>query len=144
MISGADLQGGSGLDPNYITLANDEIEHHRPTTGTSLSAGSIGVGSGGIVSFGNVTVGIGGVGTLYANGGIEATTINCAGATTVDALTVTQDVTCTHVTTTNILAEQNLMLTQVGDQYGGDNLHLRNRQHEGGAVFETTGGKLIG
>ena len=26
MISGADLQGGSGLDPNYITLANDEIE----------------------------------------------------------------------------------------------------------------------
>ena len=40
MISGADLQGGGGggLDPNYITLANDEITHLKPTTVTSLSA----------------------------------------------------------------------------------------------------------
>ena len=59
---------------------------------TSLSAGSIGVGDGGIACFGNVTVGIGGVGTLYANGGIEATTINCAGVATIDALTVNQNV----------------------------------------------------
>ena len=92
MISGADLQGG--LDPNYITLANDQIEHHKPTTVTSLSAGSIGVGSGGIASFGNVTVGIGGTGTLFANGGLEATTINCAGVTTTDTLTVTQGIGC--------------------------------------------------
>ena len=42
MISGADLQGGGGsLDPNYITLANDQIEHHKPTTVTSLSAGGV-------------------------------------------------------------------------------------------------------
>ena len=92
MISGADL--GGGLDPNYITLANDQITHHKPTTVTNLSAGSIGVGDGGIACFGNVTVGIAGVGTLYANGGLEATTINCAGVATTDVLTVTQGVAC--------------------------------------------------
>ena len=53
-----------------------------------MSAGSIGVGLGGIASFGNVTVGIGGVGTLYANGGLEATAINCAGVTNTGMLTV--------------------------------------------------------
>ena len=47
MISGADLQGGSGLDPDYITLANNQITHLKPTTVTNLSAGSIGVGTGG-------------------------------------------------------------------------------------------------
>merc|ERR1712197_80230 len=94
MISGADLQGGGSLDPNYITLQNDQIEHHKPTTVTSLSVGSIGVGPGGIASFGNVTVGIGGVGTLYANGGLEATAINCAGVTTTDVLTAAQGIEC--------------------------------------------------
>ena len=59
MISGADLQGGGGgLDPDYITLANDQITHLKPTTVTSLSAGSIGVGTGGIACFGDLTVGI--------------------------------------------------------------------------------------
>ena len=92
MISGADLQGGSGLDPNYITLANDEITHHKPTTVTSLSAGSIGVGSGGIMCFGNITAAFGGI--MYANSGLEATTINCAGVATTDVLTVTQGIGC--------------------------------------------------
>ena len=46
VISGADLQGGSGLDPDYITLQNDQITHLKPTTVTNLSAGSIGVGTG--------------------------------------------------------------------------------------------------
>ena len=49
MISGADLQGGGGLDPNYITLANDDVEFHKHTAATSLSLGSIGVGCGGVV-----------------------------------------------------------------------------------------------
>ena len=44
MISGADLQG---FDTDYITLQNDQITHLKPTTVTGLSAGSIGVGSGG-------------------------------------------------------------------------------------------------
>ena len=62
IISGVCISGG--LDPNYITLANDVITHHKDTTVGALTAGSIGVGSGGIASFGNVTVGIAGVGTL--------------------------------------------------------------------------------
>ena len=47
MISGASLQGGGGLDPDYITLQNNQITHLKPTTVTNLSAGSIGVGTGG-------------------------------------------------------------------------------------------------
>ena len=43
MISGADLQGG--LDPDYITLQNNQTTHLKPATVTSLSAGSIGVGT---------------------------------------------------------------------------------------------------
>ena len=46
MISGADLQGGGGLDPDYTTLQNNQITHLKPTTVTNLSAGSIGVGTG--------------------------------------------------------------------------------------------------
>ena len=95
MISGADLQGGNGLDPNYITLADDEIEHHKPTTVTSLSAGSIGVGSGGIMCFGNITAAFGGI--MYANSGLEATTINVAGVGTISTLNVTNGVACQTV-----------------------------------------------
>ena len=36
VISGADLQGGSGLDPGYITLQDNQITHHKPTLQTSL------------------------------------------------------------------------------------------------------------
>ena len=97
MISGADLQGGSGLNPDYITLANDQITHLKPTTVTNLSAASIAIGDQGLVSFGNVTVGIGGVGTLYANGGLEATTMTVAGVGTISTLNVTNGVTCQTV-----------------------------------------------
>ena len=57
MISGADLQGGSGLDPDYSTLQNNQATHIKPTTVTCLSAGSIGVGAGGIACFGSLKVG---------------------------------------------------------------------------------------
>ena len=50
IISGAGISGG--LDPNYITLANDVITHHKDTTVGALTAGSVGVGSGGIMCFG--------------------------------------------------------------------------------------------
>ena len=97
MISGADLQGGNGLNPDYITLANDQITHLKPTTVTNLSAASIAIGDQGLVSFGNVTVGIGGVGTLYANGGLETTTMTVAGVGTISTLNVTNGVTCQTV-----------------------------------------------
>ena len=58
MISGASLQGGGGLDPDYITLSNDQITHLEPTTVTNFSAGSIGVGAGGIACFGDLAVGV--------------------------------------------------------------------------------------
>ena len=47
MISGASLQAGL-LDPNYITLQKDLTTHMKPATMDHLSAGSIGVGTGGI------------------------------------------------------------------------------------------------
>ena len=70
-----DGSGTGGIDPDYITLANNQITHHKSTTVTNLSAGSIGVGTGGIACFGDLTVGIGGNGTVYANNGIKATAI---------------------------------------------------------------------
>ena len=94
MISGASLQGGGSLDPDYITLQNNQITHLKPTTVTNLSAGSIGVGAGGIACFGYLTVGIGGNGTMYANNGLEATAINVAGVGTISSLTVNNDVAC--------------------------------------------------
>ena len=88
MISGADLQGGGGsLDPSYITRQDDQIPHLKPTAVTNLTAGSIGVGSGGIMCFGNIT----------AASGLEATTINVAGVGTINTLNVTNSVTCKTV-----------------------------------------------
>ena len=69
MFLGADLQGGSGLGPYYITLTSNQTMRPKPLTVTLLSAGSTGVGIGGIACFGDLTDGIGGVGTVYANGG---------------------------------------------------------------------------
>ena len=91
------MSGGGGLDPNYITLTNDQITHLKPTTVTSLSAGSIGIGSGGMACFGDLTIGIGGNGTVYANNGIEATAINVAGIANISTLNVTNGVTCQTV-----------------------------------------------
>ena len=45
--------------------------------------------------FGNITAAFGGI--MYANSGLEATTINCAGVATTDALTVNQGVACGRV-----------------------------------------------
>ena len=42
--------------------------------------------------FGNITAAFGGV--MYANSGLEATTINCAGVAAIDALTVNQGIAC--------------------------------------------------
>ena len=84
-------------------------------------------------------VGIGGNGTLYANNGIEATAINVAGVGTISTLTVNNDITCAHATNTNIIANKNLTLAPVGDESGGNNLHMRNRGNDSGAVFGTTG-----
>ena len=89
--------GASGIDPASMTLVNNEIGHLTPTTMTSLLAESIGVGSACIACLGNLTVGIGGLGTLYANAGLEATTATITGIATVGALTVNQDITCTGV-----------------------------------------------
>ena len=52
MISGADLQGGGGLNPDYITSQNNQITHLKHTTVTALSASSIGIGTGGHCVFG--------------------------------------------------------------------------------------------
>ena len=91
IISGVGISGG--LDPNYITLANDVITHHKDTTVGALTANSIGVSMGGsIMCFGNITAAFGGV--MYANSGLEATTINCSGVATIDALTVNQNINC--------------------------------------------------
>ena len=76
-----------------MTLANNEITHLKPTTVASLLAGSIGVGLAGIACFGNLTVGIGGLGTLYANVGLESTTATITGIATIGALTVNQEIT---------------------------------------------------
>ena len=86
IISGVGL--GGGLDPNYITLANDVITMHKQVSATSLSIGS----GGGIMCCGNITATLGGV--SYASIGLEATTINCTGLATIDALTVHQHTSC--------------------------------------------------
>ena len=95
MISGASLQAGL-LDPDYITLSNHMITHLQPTTVDHLSAGSIGVGTGGIACFGDLAVGIGGNGIMYANSGLGATATNVAGVGTISSLTVNNDVTCAN------------------------------------------------
>ena len=84
--------GISGLDPNYITLANDVTTHHKDTTVGALTVNSVGIGSGGIMCFGNITAAFGGI--IYANSGLEASTINCAGVATIDALTVNRNINC--------------------------------------------------
>ena len=48
---------------------------------------------GGIACFGDLTVGIAGVGTLYANGGLETTTMTVVGVSNLSALNVTKSVT---------------------------------------------------
>ena len=44
--------------------------------------------------FGNLTVGTGGNGTLYANSGLETTTLTVAGVGTIGSLTVNQGIAC--------------------------------------------------
>ena len=138
VVNGDNVSGGGGLDPNYITLANDQITHLKPTTVTNLSAASVAIGTQGMVSFGNVTVGLAGNGTLYANGGLEGTTMTIAGVGNVSTLNVNNDIACNHATSTSIIANKNLTLGQDGDLFGSTRLHLRNRSGENGAIFETT------
>ena len=138
MISGAERRGGGGLDPDYITLQNNQITHLKPTTVTNLSAGSIGVGTGGIACFGDLTVGIGGNGTVYANNCIEANALNAVGVGTISTLNTNNDIACNHASSTHIIANKNLTLGQDGDVFGATRLHLRNRSGENGAMFETT------
>ena len=87
--------------------------------------------------FGDLTVGIAGNGTLYANGGLEATTMTVAGVGSVSTLNVNNDITCNHATNTGIIAHKNPTLGQDGDEAGGTRLHLRNRSGECGMTFET-------
>ena len=89
-----DGSGTSGIDPAYTTLANNEITHLKPMTATSLLAESVGSGSAGIACFGNLTVGIGGLGTRYAHTGMQTTTATVTCIATIDALTVNQYITC--------------------------------------------------
>ena len=74
-----------------------------------------------------MTVGIAGVGTLYANGGLETTTMTVAGVGTISTLNVNNDITCNHATSTSIIANKNLTLGQDGDMFGATRLHLRIR-----------------
>ena len=56
-------------------------------------------------------------------------------------LTVSDDasqVTLSNSTSTTFTSNKNLTLGQVGDQFGGTFLSLRNRHNENGAIFETT------
>jgi Cu/Ag efflux protein CusF len=56
-------------------------------------------------------------------------------------LTVSDDasqVTLSNSTSTTFTSNKNLTLGQVGDQFGGTFLSLRNRNGENGAIFETT------
>ena len=135
MISGVELQGSNGLDPDCVTLQTDLFTHLEPTTVTSLSAGSIGMGSGGS---GELRQYIRVERSRLCQRGLEATTATVAGVGTIGALTVSQDITCAHSTTTNILANKNLTLGQDGDTSGGTRLHLRTRSGDHGAIFETT------
>ena len=75
---------------------------------------------------------------MYANAGLEATAINVAGVGTISTLTVNNDITCAHATSTSIVANKNLTLGQDGDVFGSTRLHLRNRSGESGTIFETT------
>ena len=118
-----------------ITLANNQITQHKATTVTNLSAGSIGVGTGGIACFGDLTVGVAGVGTLYANGGLETTTMTVAGVGTISTLNANNGIACNNATNTSIIANKNLTLGQDGDVFGATRLHLRNRSGENGAFF---------
>ena len=72
---------------------------------------------------------------MYANSGVEATTINVAGVGTISSLTVNNDVTCARATSTSIVANKNLTLGQDGGAFGSTRLHLRNRSGENGAIY---------
>ena len=90
---------------------------------------------GGIACVGDLTVGIAGVGTLYANGSLETTTMTVVGVGTISTLNVNNDITCNRSTSTSIIANKNHTLGQDGDVFGATRLHLRNRSVEHGAIF---------
>ena len=94
----------TGIDPAYVTLANDKVTVHKTMEAQTITAASLGIGSGGgIMCFANITAALGGV--IYANSGLECTTILWHGIGNIDTLTVEQDATCNgNITLSNNLA----------------------------------------
>ena len=70
---------------------------------------------------------------MVLTGDLSADTVHTAGT-----LHVGGGITCSNPTSSSIVATKNLTLGQTGDQYGATHLHLRNRQSENGAIFEST------
>ena len=99
-----DGSGSGGIDPAYMTLANDKVTVHKTMEAQAITAASLGIGAGGgIMRFANITAALGGV--IYANSGLECTTMVCQGIDNTDTLNVTQDTTCNgSITLPNDLA----------------------------------------
>ena len=76
-----DGSGSGGIDPTYMTLANDEITMHKNVVAGAVGATSLAIGAGGsIMCFGNITAAFGGI--IYANSGLECSTMLCQGIRT--------------------------------------------------------------
>ena len=99
-----DGSGTGGIDPAYMTVANDENTMHKDVMAGAVGATSLAIGAGGsIVCFGNITTAFGGI--IYANAGLECSTMLCQGNSTINMLTVQQDTTCNgSITLSNNLA----------------------------------------
>ena len=80
-----------------MTLANDEITMHKDVTTGAIGATSLAISAGGsIMCFGHITAAFGGI--IYANSGLECSTMLCSGNSNINTLTVQQDTTLNNLT----------------------------------------------
>ena len=92
-----DGSGTGGIDPTYMTLANDEITMHKDVMAGAIGASSLAISTGGsIMCFGNITAAFGGI--MYANSGLECSSMLCQGNSNINTLTVQQDTTSNNLT----------------------------------------------
>ena len=90
-----DGSGTGGIDPAYMTLANDEITMHKDVMAGAIGATSLANSTGGgSMCFGNITSAFGGI--IYANSGLECSTMLCQGNSNINTLTVQQDTTLSN------------------------------------------------
>ena len=107
-----------------MTLANDEITMRTDVAAGAIGSTSLAIGAGGsIMCFGNITAAFGGI--MYANSGLECSSMLCQGNSNINTLTVQQDTTLNNLT----------LVGKLIHGWGRCTEFRRQRQHE----FEQTG-----